>query len=111
METQKNTKICSCCGRELEPKYFHRTYSTCKICISQKKHEKYRNQKGTMTKKYNSYREHKIRKAIIERLRERLEKLGRQMELLSKKNAVNEYIDIKKQYSMVYYQLENLNAI
>lgn len=45
METSTNTKVCSCCGREYELKYFHRSYTICKLCISKIKHDKYEQKK------------------------------------------------------------------
>lgn len=109
MTNEKNTKVCSCCGREYELKYFHRSYSVCKLCISRIKHEKYEKKKRdgllpTFVKKGT-------RKEKIESLRKKLAKIGDEARQLARQMKVEEYKNAMREYDKIYYQLENLKAI
>ena len=109
METSTNTKVCSCCGREYELKYFHRSYSVCKLCIFRIKHEKYEKKKRdgllpTFVKKGT-------RKEKIEVLRKKLAKIGDEARQLARQMKVEEYKNAMREYDKIYYQLENLKAI
>lgn len=109
METLKNTKICTCCGREYELKYFHRSYAICKLCISKIKHEKHEQKKraGIIQK----YVMKDTKKDRIEELRKELAAVLEKARKLAKQMKVEEYKEAMCEYSKIYYQLEHLNAI
>jgi recombinational DNA repair protein (RecF pathway) len=109
METQKNTKICSCCGREYELKYFHRSYSVCKLCISKIKHDKYEQKKRAGIIK--PYAKKGTKKDKIEELRKKLAAVLEKARILAKQMKVEEYNEAMCEYSKIYYQMENLKAI
>lgn len=106
MEQQKNTKVCSCCGIEYEPKYFYRSYSVCKICVSKKKNEGTR--KPVILR--NSKSAAVMRKNKIEMLRQQLEELGKECTVLARKMKIDEYIEASKRYSVLLQQIECLKA-
>lgn len=109
METLQNTKVCSCCGREYELKYFHRSYTICKLCISKIKHDKYEQKKRAGIIK--TYLKKGTKKEKIEVLRKKLAAVLEKARILAKQMKVEEYNEAMCEYSKIYYQLENLNAI
>lgn len=109
METSTNTKVCSRCGREYELKYFHSSYTICKLCISKIKHDKYEQKKRAGIIK--TYVKKVTKKDKIEVLRKKLAATLEKARILAKQMKVYEYNEAMCEYSEIYYQLENLKAI
>lgn len=106
---ESKTKKCTCCGCEMELKYFHRSYSVCKLCITKIKHEKYeqRKKKG----EFPTFVKKGTKKDKIATLRKRLNHICEQARVLALNKKIDEYKNAMREYDKIYYQLENLKAI
>lgn len=106
---EKNTKVCTCCGREYELKYFHRSYTICKLCISKIKRDKHEQRKSAGL--IQPYVKKATKNDKIDELRKKLAAVLEKARVLAKQMKVEEYNEAMCEYSKIYYQLENLKAI